>query len=341
METHEIIIQRRLERAVRSAPFCFRDLAGARAFLQRRDNGQKDGASRYLAWLMVLGGLPEDPELWAQGLYYSVRGYRAKFGYYLNDGTKDLPDCLDPKLICHIREDISRAIFLFEGFAHALGIPAGSWTHAETSVARVTIIMLSEAPQFDYIQGYDRFAIVSYALGLATALRFGLGQIEGEAFAIRLFRRLVPLSGAHAYLVSQGATRDYFCDVDAYLRVFQPLIMQTLAQAAASSVSFALNWSGLLFLDQKTPLDVLLIWDQFVLRNTATNAYFKAMTAAHLNQVPRMDTAFEQLGAIQRMASWDVPRLLDDAEKFASKTSWSGSASQKKDGLAALTWLFF
>jgi hypothetical protein len=270
-----------------------------------------------------------------------VRGYRAKFAYYLSGGTKDLPDCLDEDLIRHIREDIARAIFLFEGFAHALGIHTGAWTHAATSVARIIIIMLSEAPHFEYIQGYDRFAIVSYALGLATSLRLGLSQIEGEAFAIRLFRRLVPLSGAHRYLVSEGATRDYFCDVDAYLRVFHPAIMQTLAQTAGSSVSFALNWSGLLFLDQKRPLDVLLIWDQFVLRNTASNAYFKAMTAAHLNQVPRMETAFEQLGAIQRMASWDVPLLLSDAEKFAAQTSWLGAASQKKDRLVALTVLFF
>jgi hypothetical protein len=247
---------------------------------------------------------------------------------------------VDPELIRHIREDLSRAVFRFEGFAKALGIAESAWTHAELSIGRIIIILLRETPQYEYIQGYDRYAILSYALGLATALKLGLSQIEGEAFAIRLFRRLIPLSDAHAYLASQGKTQEYFCDVDAYLKVFHPAIMGTLAQAGESSVSFAINWSGLLFLEQKTPLDVLLLWDNFVLRHNDQTAYFKAMTAAHLNQVPREATAFEQLGAIQRMASWNVQRLLDDAEKFMAQTSW-GQPSRAKDVLKLLMALFF
>jgi hypothetical protein len=106
--------------------------------------------------------------------------------------------------------------------------------------------------------------------------------------------------------------------------------MGLLAQAGESSVSFAINWSGFLFLEQKTPL---MLWDNFVLRHDDQTSYFKAMPAAHSNQVPRESTAFEQLGAIQRMASWNVQTLLEDASKFMAQTSWAAIA---QDGGASV-----
>jgi hypothetical protein len=65
------------------------------------------------------------------------------------------------------------------------------------------------------------------------------------------------------------------------------------------------------------------------------------MAAAHLNQVPTASTAFEQLGAIQRVSSWNVQKLLEDAEKIFAQTSTWGQAVQRKDSLKGLMALFF
>jgi hypothetical protein len=231
-------------------------------------------------------------------------------------------------------------MFLFERFARDIGIEPRYLTEAETSIVRFTVIMILEAPQYEYLQGYDRFAMVSYGLGLGLALKLGLSQIEGEAFGGVLLRRIVALSSAHKYLASQAKMQEYFSGVDSFLRVFNADMMRVLGEIGDGSVSFASNWAGLLFMDGKSPTSVLLIWDQFVLHQDDPTTYFKAMASAHLYQVGKGRTGFEQLNAIQQFSAWDVPRLILDAERVYKQTSW-GQPYEPRYIMKLLTALFF
>jgi hypothetical protein len=288
---------------------------------------------------MLLDGLPTTPNLWPTTLYYIVKSYRSKLAYYLT-GDKRIPECLPRDVTRHIIEDVRRAVFLFEDFARGIGIEPRYFADAETSIVRFTVIMILEAPQYEYLQGYDRFSVVSYALGLGLAVKLGLSQIEGEAFAGVLLRRLVPLSYAHRYLASQAKMQEYFADVDSFLRVFNADIMRVLGDTGDGSVSFASNWAGLLFMDGKPPASVLLIWDQFVVHHEDVTTYFKAMASAHLFQVEKGTTGYEQLNAIQQFTAWDVPRLIADAERVYGQTSW-GQPYEPRYIMKLLTAMFF
>jgi len=63
------------------------------------------------------------------------------------------------------------------------------------------------------------------------------------------------------------------------------------------------------------------------------------MASAHLLQVGKAKTGFEQLSAIQQFRDWDLAQLVRDAEKVYKQTSW-GQPSQSKSAMGLLTALF-
>jgi hypothetical protein len=337
---HDVIPLERVERAFRSARFSVTNVPMATEFLQSRDFS-KCNVDRFVAWLIILNGIPPDPELWPQTLYYIIRSYRGKLSYYIKrpDDLR-IPNCLPSQISDAIKSDVARAITLFSVYAEAIGIPRDFWVDAELRISRFTIISIFESPQYDYLQGYDRFALISYILAIGFANRLKFSLIEAEAFAIVLFRRVIALSDAHQFLKSDSATRDHFSSIDAFLRVLAKDVMTTISQTNESSVGFASGWAGLLFSGNHRPLDVLMIWDQFVLHHDYSVLFFKAMAAAHLVQVPRARSSFQQLEAIQQFEGWDMAKLLNDAERFYNESS-GGQPAERKHILCMLTSWFF
>lgn len=326
----------RVERAIRSLKSDVKNIQGATEFLLTVELG-KCNVSRYLSWIMILNGLPEDPDQWAKTLYYVIRGYRSKMNYYAKDG--EIPTCLGAETTNAIKSDVSRSKTMFKNFTKYIGIPEELCDDAETRIIRLSVLVFREAPQYPYLQGYDRFASISYALALNFVSRIGLSYIEAEALAASLLRRLITLSDAEQYLASGSKMMHYFCDVDAFLRVHNPGHMAIVSARGNGSVAFASNWSGVLFTESHDPAELLLIWDQFVVRHMKSALYFKAMTSAHLTQIPIAESEFAQLEAIQRYNRWDIHKLIRDAAELYEGSVY-GQPRTEKHGLIGFTsWL--
>lgn len=332
----EVLPLERVERACRDFRPVVKDIQTAKEFVSQVDL-RKCNPTRYLAWMLLLDGLPCDSELWPKTFYYLVRSYRAKLDFYPMENS--IPTCLDLQISRSINSDVQRGNGTFRAFARALGIPDELCEDAVTRITRLTIIMFKEAPQHHYLQGYDRFALISYALALSFVFRIGLSYIEAEALALSLFRRLIPLCDADSYLDSGSLAMKHFSEIDAFLRVHNPELMEVASRRGSASAAFAANWSGVLFADSHAPLEVLLIWDQFVYHHEESLLYFKAMTSAHLMQVPKAQDEFIQLQQIQTFDSWDIARLLNDAEALFNNASYGEPILPKYSLLGLTSWL--
>ena len=328
----EVLPLERVERACRDFRPAAKDKETAKEFVSRVDM-QKCNSTRYLAWMLILDGLPCNSELWPKTFYYLVRSYREKLDFYPMENS--IPTCLESQNAQQIISDVHRANGTFRSFARAIGIPDELCDDAVTRIARLTIIMFKEAPQYHYLQGYDRFALISYALALSFVLKIGLSYIEAEALALSLFRRLITLCDADQYLESSSQVVQHFCDIDAFLRVHNPEIMEM----GGTSAVFAGNWAGVLFAESHKPLEVLLIWDHFVYHHKDSLLYFKAMTSAHLKQVAKADDNFAQLQEIQKFEDWDVNRLLQDAEAMFNNACYGQPVLPKYSLLGLTSWL--
>ena len=315
----ETVTLERVQHAFSTQEFAVHDRASAIDFLRSKDLS-KSNATRYIAWMLLLNGLPEEPKLWPLTFYHIIRSYRSKLDYYLNDPNKlvsKIPRCLDDKTTDSIRSDVHRAIRWFQRFAKTIGIDENIVNdgEAETRIDRMICFMIRDAPQFHYIQGYDRFAFVSYSLALYFAVKIGLSYIEAEAFSVVLYRRLINLSDVAGFLRGESYILHYFQDIDGYLMTWNPKIMLKLYEIPVSSVDFASNWAGVLFADNHTPLSCLLIWDHILLHQKDFKRFFNAIISAHLKQVPEYDEPTDQLAAIQNFGDWNIEELIDEAER--------------------------
>ncbi|KAK8841044.1 hypothetical protein M9Y10_027881 [Tritrichomonas musculus] len=314
----DIVPLDRVKRAFQAHTFVVHDRQSSIDFLRSKDLS-KSNTSRYISWMILFNGIPEDPELWPLTFYHIIRSYRSKLDYYLKDPNKkvfNIPKCLDDKTTDAIRSDVHRATNWFRRFALTVGNDQKliDDQEIETRIVRFICIMLSEAPQFHYNQGYERFAFVSFSLSLYLSVKLGLGLIEAEAFSVPLFRRIIGNLEIDSFLSHESSMMQYFSDIDAYLMNTNREMMDNLMKEQISSAQFAANWVCVLFSDSHTPLSCLLIWDHFWLHQKDSKQFLNALISAHLKQIELLEDASEQMNAIQQFGDWNVENIIDEAE---------------------------
>ena len=270
--------------------------------------------------MIVLDIIPSDSVLWPQTFYHILKSYRGKMKYY----GQEIRQLLAEKSYKEIVNDVDRALSWFERLINDLNIPKNLLEGAKEVLVRIIVITIKESPQYQYLQGYDRFAAISYALSLRFVLKFGLGQLEAEAFAVSLFRKLITINTTASYLERGTNVMRYFSNIDGYLRSHNFNIINLLEKINCGSVDFASNWAGVFFADSHNPLSFLLIWDEIVLHSNKFDELFCALVSAHLNQIEiEDDSPYSLLQNIQMKNDWNVYKIIQDTRNLLLKPIFS------------------
>ena len=181
--------------------------------------------------------------------------------------------------------------------------------------------MIRDAPQYSFLQGYDRLACVSFALALHFALRIHLTFLEAEAFATVLLRYLIPLCEAEKFLTNPQSSMQYYVNLDAFLMQHNTELMTIFKRGGFNSEHFAANWIGTIFADVHQPLDTLLIWDYLVLYKDKVAEFTQALVSSHLDQIPIDKDPLTTMGTLMSFSDWDIERIIEDA-KFLLSTPY-------------------
>jgi hypothetical protein len=209
-----------------------------------------------------------------------------------------------------IDKDIYRTIDWFEKECENVSITSSALQDASKRVTRILSVLSVDPP---YLQGYDRYVFICYGLILKVATDRNFGQDFAEAIAFFLTDGILRIADMRQFLNAE-AVDEHFSQLDREIQEADPKLCGKFRAMGITSVHFALRWQLLLFADEHTFPETWLIWDAIIANQANASAFVKQLSVAHACQV--QDEKFATvIEAMQRYREWNVPNLLQTAEK--------------------------
>ena len=286
-----------------------------RDFLMNREVN-KDNIDRFITWMHWFNSMPSDSADWPLYIQYTLDNFNRK---------KDLYS-LESPLARTVIGDVKRSCDLFVSMARYMKIPEQFMDEPCFHITRIIVICLSERPQYEYTQGFDRYACVLYALALNYAISLDQGQDEAEPFAIELLSHFIELSELANKFNGTDDVCQFVAVVDQFLLYHNKKIISVLTNSGYSSIHFVSPWTGVMFADIHTPEEILLLWDSILLHSNSFQQYILCLVSAHIDQIEMATDPCQLLTSIQNHRVWDIQRVLTRAEQvFNEKASlkWS------------------
>ena len=243
----EIIDEERIKESLNKFNFLIKDIKLAELFL-KNINLNKCNLNRLISWLLYLDILPNDINNWSIFLYNIFKIYRLDLLFYIKDNS-GIPFYYNQKISELILSDVSRSYTIFLKMINYFNIPIDICNDFKIRISRILIITLLKSPKIEYIQGFDRYAFLSYSLSLKFCLEIGLGFIEAESLSILLLRSLLNFSEPLKFLEKNYLKIQYHIDLDSYLKIHNFDIINNLNINGFFSEHFTTNWIGVLFIE--------------------------------------------------------------------------------------------
>jgi hypothetical protein len=297
----------------------FPDQASVRSFL-KSPTVHKDNAARFLAYLISFGLVPPDPGAIVTAISGICEDYVLRMNNTLGDSIDEPLTRLTPVQTSTISTDLRRGIFWFHARATEIGIPEEQRADPILRVSRVLALLALSSSDNDYIQGYDRFALLSYALALnfVITVNIPVTALVAEPLTCLLTEKLIGLSEAPQLLTDnlEGILRYY--KTDRAIKKHFPVVAARLKQDRACARHFALTWELSLWADRHTANNLLLVWDALIAHRKDLLRFKRALTLAHIKQL-RLNEGRFILQELNEFSDWDVVELVKAAEKFLVK----------------------
>jgi hypothetical protein len=294
-----------------------RDQASVTSFL-KLPNVHKDNAARFLAYLISFGIIPPGPEAIVTSIARICEDYALRMNNSLGD-SKDSPLVrLSQIQASTISGDLTRAVSWFATKANEIGIPKQERPDPILPVTRVLVLLALSSSDNDYIQGYDRLALLSYALALRFVLDVHIPTtaLVAETLTSFLTEKLIGLSEAPQLLTDNLDTILRFYKTDRHIKKLYPNVAARLREDQACARHFALTWELSLWSDRHHANDLFLLWDGLIANRNHLLKYKRALTLAHIAQVQVNEGGFI-LQDLMEYNGWDVVELMKNAERLA------------------------
>lgn len=274
----------------------------------RDENLHKDCSMRTLSWLILLDiANPSD-------LQSEITRLHREYQLIIKENSdKSLSNKEENQIIV----DIRRTSLWFERLRQETTLDAKHGLFVSDHSIRI-LRMLSLRDGFYYIQGYDRYVLVTYLLALFFTSSHGKSPEVAEALSFFLSRAMLQLANPKVNLTPSGL---HSCDnLDVMLRAASPEAWTKLISGGHSCVYFALRWKLVLFADEHQIHGIWYLWDNLIAHKSRFDEYLSALCIAHILQVPlnaSRKTFFVQ--AIQNFRNWDEVKLVRVADQRMSK----------------------
>jgi hypothetical protein len=264
-------------------------------------NLQKNSTDRLLAWLFAFDINTDIAQLYTD--------YQNLLVTHFPNPESPL-DYLSPKDARGIAADIPRSVPWLCSLAsqYSLTLPP-ALTHFYCS--RGLAAICASNPSLSYTQGYDRYQMVTYLLGLLFAAENQLSPEVAESISFFLTQRILELADLTSFLIDPDVTQQKFAQHDKLIQSRLPL-QWGLLPADTGSFHFSLKWRLIFFACEHSASEIFLIWDALFLRKDRLERYFVHLTMAHFKQI-RMYPGPNVLEQIQTWVNWDCEKLVRES----------------------------
>ena len=285
----------------------------------REEKLNKDNSLRLISWLVVFDIIPEREFRRPHEITKLIQQYdeetKTVFGNFINDPTQ----ILEKKVGHVIIADISRSINHFNKMAAELKLSQGYTEDAYIHIVRLLSYIHYLSTQnnmrgMKYVQGYDRYAIICYCLALEFAQSNTLSSQFAEVATFHLCPKFIELAQLQNFLDDIPATTQRYQRMNEIIEKTMPETMAQLRLSGSDSFHIALRWEIIMFADEYPPLQIFLLWDQFLVNKDNYKEFSFNLCIAHMEQAPKIPLPDASLlETIQNYKDWKLKEAIERA----------------------------
>lgn len=289
----------------------------------------KDPIKRFLAYLLKLNVISLDSDSNSLQIIDMIPNYFQISKEIFGENYETPLEKINKADKFTIEGDIKRCYILLVNYCKHFGIsdfkqyPEGKLI-PERILAAIAILH----PDLAYLQGYDRFLLISYSLSLKFCEKIGIESIYAEAFAYNLALSLITNADLRKIIENPG-TYEGFDILEDKVQKYCPNTYKILSKGNIPAFTYSMRWRLLFFSDEHEVNGTLLIWDNMLLRMSDLEYYFGCIGAAHVLQVEIKDD-FSAVEKIQKFRDWDVVKIVNDADLIEDGKDLPASSNGRK-----------
>lgn len=270
---------------------------------------QKSGAKRIYAWLAKFRLISSNTSAGAIEILKLHREYQLRFKE-LNISPEEPLETLPRKVSDVIVADVNRSGAVFSEHLQDGGVVSFPEDGFYIQAYRVFTLTHLQGDEFTYTQGFDRFFLILFVLGLQFCDECDLPYGFAESLTYALLKKFLTVAKI-SELIS-GKLPPRFGLIDKELAKRFPEFEAFLKDNFMDSFNFTLRWFIVIFADLHTFSEILLIWDSVLLHLRHTDDYIDGLCLAHIDQMQERQMEI----SLQVKCDWDTVELVKLADKY-------------------------
>ncbi|KAH0792852.1 TBC1 domain protein [Histomonas meleagridis] len=301
--------------------------------LSKQGIPNNDQVSRFFFWELVLRIIPKDRSRWEyvvtskSTLYWSwVEKYFSNFQDWI-----DLPiekaevkrksfGLSSDDIMSEIHGDLTR---MPNSQYLEFGFPLNEFSQHIRRIERILYIFSCLNSTYSYTQGFNEIVIPIYYVSMTANRLMGKNDNDGEFHAFYIFQNLIIGAGlGDIFLLTQN--------LDSIVSKFH--LIETMCQIADGSLykrlfksdkplvpaQFAFSWISLLFAQNFTLQNLLIVWDRILIKEFNVIEFAMAIAVAQLieskQNLMNAKNSNKLLNDVQNIRDLDPPTILARAE---------------------------
>lgn len=280
-------------------------------FLQKLDVN-KPHEIRFISWLVSLDIIKLGKISLSQQIRDLVSEYESLIAEYFESNPENPLKCLSKKEGHIIKIDIKRSITWMQKLVEDLKLETDLYKDGKFHSHRILATLTRKDDFYEYLQGFDRYVLISYILAIEFTSKLKLPSSVAEALAYHVAHDLIRLVDISKFTKDSDWAAAHFQKLDEKIKIVSPTNWVLLEKMGVGSIHFAMKWQALTFADDHPVNDTLLIWDYVIYHRKRYMDYIERLCLAHVVQVkPKDEFVIDQL---QHFKNYDVVQIINYAE---------------------------
>ena len=220
-----------------------------------------------------------------------------------------------------LHHDIERTILWYEFLAKSQNFEIIDLEKVHFRAGRILSLLSLEAG-FGYTQGYDRYVFITFLESQILCQNNNICDDFAEALSYFLSQKLLSIAKCHRFLDDLNTAQTFFKHYDELAELYTPNIQHELTELHQGSLFYALRWLIVLFADEFTFKEILVVWDNIILNHKKFDEYMEALFLSRMLQIEaKGDKNLMPAERIQRFKDLDIVEFIINANKLFNPPS--------------------
>ncbi|KAK8846210.1 hypothetical protein M9Y10_020216 [Tritrichomonas musculus] len=301
----------------------------------------KPQCNRLISWFVKFKLLPDNSSNWASKLnelLFNYEDLKKKSGIadttQLEEITKELPAI--------IPRDLGRSFNLFNDYLELLNLKDDTFDESRLRIHRIFYFLQKNCPDFDYLQGYDRFIYLSVCISISFCHELQLNSNATEAFAYYVSYYFISFVSIAKEVLDPDLNLLIMSDLNDFLKNSSAPTASAYKYQNLKCEMYAMNYLLLLFAEQHEPIETLVLWDLIVLHTNFENKikgdqkkkeFIYAMTVSHLVQIQIGINTTDTMQRIVKANDFNFQRLVNDTNRFFLRKPVNQITAERRGGI--------